>query len=208
MSAERTFAVIPAAGQSTRMGRPKLSLPLGDRSVLERVVAAVREGGVGATVVVIGPHVPDLVPLAEAAGATPLLLAEQTPDMRATVEHGLRWLEERFRPAPAERWLLLPADHPTLDAALVRRLLEARANRADCSLVIPTYGGRRGHPAVIDWIHVAGIRVLPQGVGLNRYFRQHVGETLEVPVASADVLCDLDTPEDYERLRRRWEDGR
>src|SRR5262245_52670427 len=144
----RSFAVIPAAGQSTRMGRPKLSLPPGGRTVLERVVAAVRQGGVGATVVVIGPHVPELVPLAEAAGATPLLLAEQTPDMRATVEHGLRWLEERFRPAPEERWLLLPADHPTLDAALVRQLLEARSSRTDCSLVIPTFAGRRGHPAV------------------------------------------------------------
>jgi molybdenum cofactor cytidylyltransferase len=200
----RSFAVIPAAGQSTRMGRPKLSLPLGGRSVLERVVAAVHQAGVGATVVVIGPHVPELVPLAEAAGALPVLLPEPTPDMRATVEHGLRWLEERFRPAPAECWLLLPADHPTLDADLVRRLLEARA-AGDRSIVVPTFGGRRGHPAVIDWKHVAGIRALPQGEGLNRYFRRHAGETLEVAVDSADVLCDLDTPEEYERLRRRWE---
>jgi molybdenum cofactor cytidylyltransferase len=205
MSAERTFAVIPAAGQSARMGRPKLSLPLGGRSVLERVVEAVRRGGVEATVVVIGPHVPELVPLAEAAGAVPVLLPEQTPDMRATVEYGLRWLEERFRPAPADLWLLLPADHPTLDGALVRRLLEARANTPYHSLVIPTFEGRRGHPAVIDWRHVAGIRALPQGEGLNRYFRRHAGQTLEVPVESADVLCDLDTPEEYEQLRRRWE---
>src|SRR5262249_26069528 len=38
--------------------------------------------------------------------------------------------------------------------------------------------------------------------GLNVYLRQHAAETLELPVDSADVLCDLDTPEDYERLRR------
>ena len=65
---------------------------------------------------------------------------------------------------------------------------------------------RCGHPAVIDWKHVAGIRALPQGEGLNRYFRQQQAETLEVPVESADVLCDLDTPEEYERLRRRWQE--
>ena len=34
------FAVVPACGHSTRMGRPKLALPLGDRTVIERVVAA------------------------------------------------------------------------------------------------------------------------------------------------------------------------
>jgi molybdenum cofactor cytidylyltransferase len=203
MSAERAFAVLPAAGKSARMGRPKLALPLGGCSVLERVVEAVRRAGVEAVVVVIGPHVPELAPLAEAAGAHALLLPEETADMRATVEHGLRWLEERFRPAPADRWLLLPADHPTLDAELVRRLLEARARAADRSIVIPTFHGRRGHPAVIDWKHVAGVRALPPGLGLNRYFRQQSEETLEVPVESPEVLCDLDTPEEYERLMRR-----
>jgi molybdenum cofactor cytidylyltransferase len=205
MSADRTFAVIPAAGKSTRMGKPKLALPLGGRSVLERVVEAVRGGGVGETVVVLGPHVRELTPLAEAGGAHALLLSEETPDMRATVEHGLRWLEEHFQPTPEDRWLLLPADHPTLDADLVRLLLAAPA--ACRSLVIPTFAGRRGHPAVIGWGHVARIRALPQGEGLNVYFRRHGADTLEVPVECADVLCDLDTPEDYERLRRRWEAG-
>jgi molybdenum cofactor cytidylyltransferase len=205
MSAERTFAVIPAAGKSTRMGKPKLALPLGGRSVLERVVEAVRGGGVEETVVVLGPHVRELAPLAEAAGAHTLLLSEETPDMRTTVEHGLRWLEQRFQPTSEDRWLLLPADHPTLDADLVRLLLAAPA--AGRSLVIPTFAGRRGHPAVIGWGHVAGIRALQPGEGLNRYFRQHEADTLEMPVSAADVLCDLDTPEDYERLRRRWEVG-
>jgi molybdenum cofactor cytidylyltransferase len=205
MSADRTFAVIPAAGKSTRMGRPKLALPLGGRTVLERVLDAVRAGGVTETVVVLGPHVSELAPLAAAAGAHALLLPEETPDMRATVERGLDWLEARFRPNPAERWLLLPADHPTLDPELVRRLLAARA--ASRSLVIPSFEGRRGHPAVIAWGHVVGLRALPPGQGLNRYFRQHEAETLDLPVASADVLSDLDTPEDYERLRRRWEVG-
>jgi CTP:molybdopterin cytidylyltransferase MocA len=187
------------------MGRPKLALPLGGRSVLERVALAVRLAGVEAVVVVVGPHVPELVPLAEAAGAHALLLSEETADMRATVEHGLRWLEEHIHPAPEDRWLLLPADHPTLDAELVRRLLEARTQAAGRSIVIPTFAGQRGHPAVIDWKHVAGIRALPPGLGLNRYFRQQSEETLEVPVESAEVLCDLDTPEDYERLLRQWQ---
>ena len=35
--------------------------------------------------------------------------------MRATVEAGLNWLEERLRPEPEDDWLLMPADHPTLN---------------------------------------------------------------------------------------------
>jgi len=199
-----TFAVIPAAGKSARMGRPKLALPLGDRTVLERVVAALREAGVEHVLTVVGPHVPELAPLAGQSGAHVLQLAQETPDMRATVETGLRWLEERFRPRPCDRWLLVPADHPTLDPSLVRTLLREHTGAPDRTIVVPVHGGRRGHPTLIDWQHVAGMRALPAGQGLNVYLRQHAAETLEVPVDSPDVLCDLDTPEDYERLRRAW----
>src|SRR5438094_5048989 len=119
------FAVVPACGHSTRMGRPKLSLPLGGRAVIEHVVAALRGGGVEHVLAVAGPHVPELAPLARAAGADVLLLPEPTADMRATVERGLRWLEDRFAPGPDGVWLLAPADHPVLSPPVVRQLLDA-----------------------------------------------------------------------------------
>jgi len=199
-----TFAVLPAAGQSVRMGRPKLALPLGGSTVLERVVASLRAACVDTVLVVVGPHVPELVPLAERAGAHVLQLVEETPDMRATVEAGLHWLEDRFNPAPDDQWLLVPADHPTLDPSVVRQLLRARAEGPGASIVVPTHGGRRGHPTLIDWKHVAGIRALAPGQGLNVYLRRLAAETREVAVDSPGVLCDLDTPEEYERLRRSF----
>jgi molybdenum cofactor cytidylyltransferase len=196
-----TFALLPAGGRSTRMGRPKLALPLGRHTVLEHAIAALRQGGAVHILVVVGPHVPELAPLAAAAGADVLQLVEETADMRATVEQGLLWLQERFRPATEAGWLLCPADHPALEPAVVRQLLEARRGSPGHSIVVPTFAGRRGHPVLIDFGHVAGMRVLPAGVGLNVYLRQQGPATLEVPVASPGVLFDLDTPADYERLR-------
>ena len=196
------FAVVPAAGRSSRMGRPKLSLPLGGRTVLEHVVGALRQGGVDEMLVVVGPHDSALAPLARAAGAAVLSLPEATADMRATVEHGLRWLEERFHPRPDDAWFLAPADHPTLDADVVRRLCEVYADRRSRSILVPVFEGRRGHPTLIAWRHVAGVRALPDGQGINAYLRSHVEDIAEVPAGSDAVLCDLDTPEDYERLWR------
>jgi molybdenum cofactor cytidylyltransferase len=198
---KRVFGLIPAAGKSRRMGRPKLALPLGGQTVLERVIATVRGAGVEPVLVVLGPHVPELLPFAEAAQAHVLLLAGETPDMRATITNGLHWLEERFRPTPEDSWLLLPADHPTLDGQVVRQLLAAREANPAATLLVPTFEGRRGHPLLLAWTHVAAIRELPEGLGLNAYVRQHAAETLEVPVASPSILWDLDTPEDYERLK-------
>jgi molybdenum cofactor cytidylyltransferase len=198
-----TFGLVPAAGKSRRMGRPKLALPLAGRTVLEHVLDALRQAEIGPTVVVLGPHVADLAGLVEAGGAHPLVLAEETPDMRATVELGLRWLEEHLRPRPEDDWLLLPADHPTLNAEVIRLLRRARGDRPEKSIVVPAWQGKRGHPTLIAWRHVEGLRAHPAGEGLNTYLRLHMEETLEVSAASAEVLADLDTPEDYARLLER-----
>jgi molybdenum cofactor cytidylyltransferase len=183
------------------MGRPKLSLPLGGRTVLEHVLDALRRGGIEHILVVVGPHVPELSLLAEANGVHVYRLLEETPDMRATVEAGLAWLEQRFHPRSDDDWLLVPGDHPALDPAVVRQLREARQRHPDCSIFVPTFQGRRGHPTLIGWKHVAGIRTHPPEEGLNTYLRRHAQEVRELEGASAAVLCDLDTPEDYERLR-------
>jgi molybdenum cofactor cytidylyltransferase len=186
------------------MGRTKLALPLGDRTVLEHVVAALRAGGADRVVVVIGPHVPELVPLADAAGADVCRLPEATPDMRATVEFGLRLLEKQYSPRPDDAWLLAPADHPTLDADVVRELCEVRSHDSSQSILIPVHGGRRGHPALIAWRHVAGIRGFLPVRGINSYFREHSDDVREVSVASPGVRCELNTPEDYDLLQRSW----
>jgi molybdenum cofactor cytidylyltransferase len=197
-----TFAIIPAAGHSTRMGQPKLALPLGDRTVLEHVIAALRGGGVEHVLVVIGPHVSELAPLANAAGAEVCPLPEPTADMRTTVEHGLRWLEDRYHPRPDDYWVLAPGDHPSFGASVVSALL-AVAGTGGKSIVVPVHGSRRGHPTVIAWSHVAGIRALSPDEGINAYLRMHGAETLEVPVGDAGILDDLDTPTDLDRLRAR-----
>jgi molybdenum cofactor cytidylyltransferase len=134
--------------------------------------------------------------LASSAGAEVLVLDEPTADMRATVEHGLGWLEQRYRPAPDDRWLLVPADCPLLDPAVIRRVL---AVEAAGSVVAPIYAGRRGHPTRFSWQHAAGIRALSAGEGINAFVRNRA-DMIEVPVTDPGVLADLDTPQDYERL--------
>ncbi len=196
----RIFGLIPAAGKSQRMGRPKLALPLGDRTILERVVAVLGSAGIADVLVVLGPHVASLAKLAAKAGAQVLQLAQETPDMRATIEQGLQWLEEHLRPTAADAFLLLPADHPTLEAAVIETLVQARDQHPQASILVPTYEGKRGHPALIGWDHVASLRAWPADQGLNTYLRQQETVTCEIPVPWPAVLVDLDTPADYERL--------
>jgi molybdenum cofactor cytidylyltransferase len=203
----RLFGLIPAAGKSRRMGRPKLALPLGNGTVLEGVCRAVKLAGVERLVVVVGPDGRELVSLAESAGADVLQLADDTAEMRHTILHGLAWLQTHCQPRPDDAWLLLPADHPCVEPQVITQLRAARDRQPERSIIVPTYQGQRGHPVLIGWQHVPAIRQLPEGMGLNAYLRQCPAETLEVAVTNESILWDLDTPEDYRRLQEKRNHG-
>src|SRR5690349_4575408 len=115
------------------MGQPKLSLRLGERTVLEHVVEELHNGGVEQVLVVTAPHIPDLPALAQAAGADVYALAEATFEMRTTVEAGLHWLAERHAPHTPEAFILAPGDHPAFTAEVVRSLCDAYRGDAERS---------------------------------------------------------------------------
>jgi molybdenum cofactor cytidylyltransferase len=188
------------------MGRPKLSLPLGGKAVLTRVIESLRQAGLEKILAVIGPNVPELVPLARDAGADVLLLDEPTPDLRASVERGLDWIERAWRPSVDDAWLLVPGDCPAPNAEVARRLIRAREEQPS-AILIPTYQGRRGHPTLVAWAQVPSIRAQEPGLRLNAYFRGQAAETREIPLEFPEILEDLDTPADYERWRKKWEAG-
>ena len=194
-------AIIPAAGLSTRMGRPKLTLPFGDGTVIGRVIAALRAGGVDAVLVVTGVHAPEVAELSRAAGAEALVLERPTRDMRETVFAGLRWAEEQTSPGAGDAWFLAPGDQPTLSPAIIRDLIAYwHSSDRRASIVVPNHDGERGHPTLIGWQHVKPMREMPSDVGINWYLRRHEDETFELPVDAPAVLDDMDTPEDYARL--------
>jgi CTP:molybdopterin cytidylyltransferase MocA len=185
------------------MGEPKLLLCVEGQTVLNRVLAAMRAGGVTEILVVVGPGGQAVGAIAEEAGAHVLRLEQHTHDMRETCQRGLDWLEARFHPQPDDGWLLLPADHPTVRPDVIQALRETARRQPERSIFIPTYQGRRGHPAWLRWKHVDKIRAHAPGEGLNAYFRSRGEETFEMAWPGAEILRDLDTPEDFAQLLAR-----
>jgi molybdenum cofactor cytidylyltransferase len=94
----------------------------------------------------------------------------------------------------------MPGDMPGITSAVVRRLIAERGRDALNRILVPLFSDRRGHPTLIPWSHVEGIRAMPAGQGIDSYLRTQGANTHEVQVDEAGVLNDLDTPDDYERL--------
>jgi molybdenum cofactor cytidylyltransferase len=192
-------AIVPAAGRSTRMGRPKLLLPIGGTTVIARVVTELRAGGAPLVVVVAPPAEIEgsaaLVAEAEKAGAQVIVPQAPTTDMRASIDLALRWLER----APAPDWVLLaPADSPGLTAEVVGRLIDA-TNAHPGAILAPAFRGRRGHPIVLPWSIATEIRGMPPVSGVNSLIAAKSSSVVEIEMDDASVIEDLDTPEDYSK---------
>lgn len=194
------FAIVPAAGESSRMGQPKLLLPWRGKPLIEHVLSAWRASGVRATAVVVRPGDDELAFAAEELGAIVVRPLLPPPDMRASVSFGLGEIRRLFQPRAKDAWLVAPADVPRLSAQVVDRLIAQHAIEPSAALV-PTVAARRGHPVLFPWHWTTRVRQLGAEEGLNVLLRE--GLTHEVACDDLIALPDLDdvdTPEDFERL--------
>lgn len=187
-------ALIPGAGLSRRMGRPKLLLDLAGQSLVGRLVDAFRGGGI-ADVVLVGPPREAEQHPAVAAEAARLGIRLVTPnhqpeDMRGSILLGLEALE----PLGPEAFLLCPADSPGVTSAVVERLVHAYDGRP----LVASRAGKPGHPLLLPWSWAERIRSLPEGLGVNSLIKG-AGDAVGRVECDEPVTDDLDTPEDYAR---------
>lgn len=192
-----SFAILPAAGRSERMGEPKLLLQYAGKTIIEHVVATWKQSRVEHVIVVVHPDDEELATRATEAGAEVVRLDAATPDMKATILNGLAYVREHYQPQPGDVWLVAPADTPRLHRAAIDAVLAAYDPQAP-QMVAPYRGEKRGHPVLFPWALADEVGRLAADEGLNRLVER--GPLLRVPVEDPGILADLDTPDDYRRL--------
>ncbi|MEX0642179.1 MAG: nucleotidyltransferase family protein [Pirellulales bacterium] len=195
----RAFAIVPAAGRSERMGRPKLLFPWGKSSVIETVLATWHQTSVAATVVVVHPDDTQLAEVCRQAGAEVVVPPEVPPDMKASVRYGLEAVALKYKPGDNDLWALAPADMPWLPAAIVDQMIAAM-DETGATIVVPTHAGRRGHPVLFRWSLGAEVSLLAENEGVSELLNRHKPAEFAWPDDS--ILGDLDTPDDLDAARR------
>ncbi len=191
-------AIVPAAGRSVRMGRPKLLMELDGRPLIRRVVEVLRGGGIDRVIVVApadGPAAAAIRFEAAAGGAEVIVPRVQPAEMRDSIELAIARLD--VAPAPTAV-ALTPGDVPGLTSTLVARLLGAAREQPD-RLVVPVHAGRRGHPVVLPWDVARQVPDLPADRGVNALVERYPDRVVELAVLDAGVIVDVDTPADLER---------
>jgi molybdenum cofactor cytidylyltransferase len=196
MAGMRSYAIVPAAGASARMGAHKLLMPLGGQTVIDRVLASWRQSEVTRVVVVVRAADSALLERCIAAGSGVDVVAVPTAprDMKASALLALQYVAAHYSPDPNDAWLLAPADLPRLSSAAINAVLAAY-DPARPSVVAAAFEGERGHPLLMPWALAERVGKLAADAGVNAILEELL--VREVVWGDDSILRDVDTPGDF-----------
>ena len=185
--------VVLAAGASTRFGRNKLLLHLGEDSLARRAARAALEGGLDPVVVVLGHEADRIGQELSGLPVRRIVNPEYARGMNTSLRAGVGAVPEN-----AAAVVVLLADMPFVTGDMITRLVQAyRQTRAP--LVASDYEGVHGPPTLYArplFPELGG----PDGDGCGkRVVKRHADEAVRVSWPS-DRLADVDREEDWERM--------
>jgi len=184
-------ALILAAGQSKRMGKPKMLLPWGETTVLGQVITTFKAAGIDDILVVTGGARELVEGLVGDSARTVFNPEFAKSEMLSSVQVGLAGLKPGV-----EAILIALGDQPQVRERSVRLIVEAY-RKSGASIVVPSFQMRRGHPWLVTQSHWDEILQMRSPDSLRDFLYRHAGEIYYVEMEHDSILQDLDTPEDY-----------
>jgi molybdenum cofactor cytidylyltransferase len=191
------WAVVLAAGESRRMGTQKLLLPFGEATVVEAVVRTALASSVDRALAVLGADRKAVRAKLEPYGVDFAVNEDFAMGMLSSVQAGFKAL-----PAGAEAAVVMLGDQPFLPARVVDTVINAYREGGK-GIVVPAFRGRRGHPVLIDLVYRDEVLGLDPAEGLRQLMRAHPDDIFEADVEDANILRDMDVPEDYANELKR-----
>ena len=191
----RLAAVVLAAGKSSRMGANKLLLKVGDRRVIEHILLSLKPMD---TTVVTGHRPEDIVDIAESLGAETVHNPDYEEGMTTSFQAGLRTLDPEV-----EAVFMVLSDTFGFSTELLEWMTDKMEDDPETLIVSPVYQWKRGHPVLFRRPLFEEFLGLQAGETMRDVVNRHNDRHKYV---ESDIWCriDLDTPEDYERVKELW----
>ena len=187
------WAIILAAGESKRMGFPKMLLSFNEQTMIERVISNVNESKVKNIMVVLGEENLKITEIIKNSPVRYCYNTDYKDGMLSSVKCGFKNIH-----ANPDAILVFQGDQPFITSASIDMVIEAWLS-SERGLVIPVFNRRRGHPLLIARKYSGEIHKIDPSAGLNSLLRKYPEDILEVETSEPGILKDFDTYEDYLR---------
>jgi molybdenum cofactor cytidylyltransferase len=183
-------AVILAAGESQRMGEPKLLLRIEGKRMIEWVVNSFK-GVVDELVVVLGHKPEGLIPTLEELGTRWVVNENYRRGMVSSFKKGLEQLKN------CDAVFLALGDQPFVDRDFLMKAVHAW--RGGAKIVSPVHKGKKGHPVLFDQSLFDEILSLREHEMIRDVIHRHEDEHHLVE-AGEWAVTDFDTPESFRKF--------
>jgi molybdenum cofactor cytidylyltransferase len=192
-------AIILAAGMSKRMGEPKLLLDLHEKPVFRYAVEAAAAARLHPVILIGGEHVEQFK---AHTGDLPVEV-HANPDyaegMASSLRCGIAALNDR-----ADGALVFLADQPYVPSVVIHTLLNeyGKSRMNGIRILRPSYNGKPGHPVLFDRAVFPALAAIQGDEGGRSVIRQNPHMVKTVPFENALWGSDIDTKEDYIKMKK------
>jgi molybdenum cofactor cytidylyltransferase len=189
--------VILAAGASSRMGRDKALLPWRDGTFLSAAIRALQPS-TELVIVVAGANAQNLEPITNANAAFMAVNPNPQLGQFSSLQAGLQEVLNRGRDAA----IVTLVDRPPAEVETIQQLRAAFLGGDEQTwALVPEYQGKHGHPFVIGREMIEAFLRAPVHSSAREVEHANQARIRYWPVSDPLVAANVDTPEDFEKLR-------
>ncbi|TSA48520.1 MAG: molybdenum cofactor cytidylyltransferase [Deltaproteobacteria bacterium] len=197
-------AILLAAGESKRMGRPKQMLAWQGKTLLRHVLENLIHSNADEIILVLG-HEAEAIRKSLTEFQIKIVI---NPDYQQGMASSLRQGLLAMNPT-SEAFLVLLADQPGIGPEIMNHMIrEFQQANPKRGIVRPVYRGLRGHPVLISVRYLQEALQLRGDVGARQILMNHPEDILEIDVDQDGILKDIDTPEEYQKYMNRAGPGK
>ncbi|MDD5015431.1 MAG: nucleotidyltransferase family protein [Atribacterota bacterium] len=190
------YGIILAAGEGKRMGKVKLTLPLGDKQLIEWVLQAVKLAPLDKYFLVIRPEDKEMIKTGEKWGAEIVLNSEYRSGMSSSIKKALHQISSE----DLEGFFVILGDQPFINPSLLYKMLLAFTPDKK-EMIVPFYKDRQGNPVFFDGYWKDELMKLSGDVGGRVLIKAHPERIKRFKISDESILLDIDREEDYQRIK-------
>jgi len=184
--------IILAAGEGKRMGKVKLTLPLGDKQLIEWVLQAVKLAPLDKYFLVVRPEDKEMIKIGESWGAEIVL----NPDFRRGMITSIKKALLKIDIQEVEGFFLILGDQPLITSKIINKLIKSFSPGKE-EIVVPYFKDKRGNPVLFDICWKDELMTVTGDVGGRVLIKAHPEKVKRVNISDETILFDIDQEEDY-----------
>ncbi|MGB6369864.1 MAG: nucleotidyltransferase family protein [Atribacterota bacterium] len=188
--------IILAAGEGKRMGKVKLTLPLGDKQLIEWVLQVAKLTPLDKYFLVVRPEDKEIIEIGKNWGAEIVLNPEYKSGISTSIRKGLSQIPSE----DVEGFFIILGDQPLINPSILYKMLLA-FTPGKKEIVVPFYKDKQGNPVLFDNYWKKELMALTGDIGGRVLIKAHPERIKRVKIPNESILLDIDREEDYEKIK-------